>query len=96
MPVGCTDIKFDPVKDSKSRAYFAAMQATEPPCSVWKLTVPLSKVTVDASRNQVDKFRPVCEGHWDAVVDVLKAYMGNKLTQKTNDTGAPPQMINES
>lgn len=94
--MGCTDIKFEPVKDPKSRAYFPAMQATEPPCSVWKLTVPLSKVTVDASRNQVDKFRPVYEGHWDAVVEVLKAYMENGLTQKINDTGAPPQMINES
>ena len=96
MPVGCTDIKWEAVKDSKSRAYIAAMQATEPPCSVWKLTVPLSKVTVDQSRNQVDKSRPVYEGHWDAVVDVLKEYTKNKLTQKTNDTGAPPQMINES
>ena len=94
--MGCTDIKFEPVKDPKSRAYFPAMQATEPPCSVWKLTVPLSKVTVDASRNQVDKCRPVYEGHWDAVVEVLKAYMENGLTQKINDTGAPPQMINES
>ena len=94
--MGCTDIKWEAVKDSKSRAYFAAMQATEPPCSVWKLTVPLSKVTVDQSRNQVDKSRPVYEGHWDAVVDVLKEYTKNKLTQKTNDTGAPPQMINES
>ena len=94
--MGCTDIKWEAVKDSKSRAYFAAMQATEPPCSVWKLTVPLSKVTVDTSRNQVAKSRPVYEGHWDAVVDVLKAYTVNKLTQKTNDTGAPPQMINES
>ena len=94
--MGCTDIKWEAVKDSKSRAYFAAMQATEPPCSVWKLTVPLSKVTVDQSRNQVDKSRPVYEGHWDAVVDVLKEYTKNKLTQKSNDTGAPPQMINES
>ena len=93
MPVGCTDIKWEAVKDSKSRA---SMQATEPPCSVWKRTVPLSKVTVDQSRNQVDKSRPVYEGHWDAVVDVLKEYTKNKLTQKSNDTGAPPQMINES